>query len=92
MCIYIYICISPIPKKKHKGPYGPIWAHMGPNPDQAPTRTGPQDSEREGVRDRERDRERERETYLYIYRERERERESERQRKREIEREREREA
>ena len=29
----------------HKGPYGPIralWAHMGPNPDRAPTRTGPQ--------------------------------------------------
>ena len=27
------------------GPYGPIralWAHMGPNPDRAPTRTGPQ--------------------------------------------------
>ena len=21
---------------------GPIWAHMGPNPDRAPTRTGPQ--------------------------------------------------
>ena len=30
----------------HKGPYGPIYgpirAHMGPNPDRAPTRTGPQ--------------------------------------------------
>ena len=27
------------------GPYGPIralWAHVGPNPDRAPTRTGPQ--------------------------------------------------
>ena len=24
------------------GSYGPIRAHMGPNPDRAPTRTGPQ--------------------------------------------------
>ena len=26
----------------HKGLYGPIRAHMGPNPDRAPTRTEPQ--------------------------------------------------
>ena len=37
------------PIRTHKGPYGPIygpiraiWAHMGPNPERAPTRTGPQ--------------------------------------------------
>ena len=30
------------PYGPHKGPYGPIRVRMGPNPDRAPTRTGPQ--------------------------------------------------
>ena len=30
------------PRPVQEGPYGPIRAHMGPNPDRAPTRTGPQ--------------------------------------------------
>ena len=30
------------PRPVQEGPYGPISAHMGPNPDRSPTRTGPQ--------------------------------------------------
>ena len=32
----IFQDLQDLSRKAHKGPYGPIWTHMGPNPDRAP--------------------------------------------------------
>ena len=32
----VYVIFQDLSRRTHKGPYGPIRAHMGPNPDRAP--------------------------------------------------------